>query len=85
MGTMHEKEVHQDGKAQAPRVRGEASVAPALGRSTSAGQRTPAGTRLGADGARVGRKAGGRVRQGHVYRQRASGRRRHVHGKRFAC
>ena len=34
-----------------------------MGRSTNASLRAPAGPRLGADGARVGWKASGRVRQ----------------------
>ena len=32
------RSVYQDGRAQAPRVRGRASVAPVMGESTSAGQ-----------------------------------------------
>ena len=67
------RSLHQDGRAQAPRIRGGEGVAPAVGRSTSASKRTPVGPRLGADGARMGWEAGGRVCQGPVYRQRTSG------------
>ena len=77
--------MHQDGRAQAPRVRGGEGVAPVVGRSTSASKRAPAGPRLGADGARMGWEAGGRVCTGAVYRQRTPGRRGHVHGKRPSC
>ena len=67
------RSLHQDGRAQAPRIRGGEGVAPAVGRSTSASKRASAGPRFGADGARMGCKAGGRVCQGPVYRQRTPG------------